>query len=53
MKQPQNPFHPGEIPQEEFLAPDGITQTAFAARLGWTRTRVNELIGVAPVWWTG
>jgi len=44
MKQPQNPFHPGEILLEEFLQPDGITQTAFAARLGWTRTRLNELI---------
>jgi addiction module HigA family antidote len=44
MKQPQNPFHPGEILLEEFLEPDGITQTAFAARLGWTRTRLNELI---------
>jgi addiction module HigA family antidote len=44
MKQPQNPFHPGEILLEEFLEPAGITQTAFAARLGWTRTRLNELI---------
>jgi addiction module HigA family antidote len=44
MRQPQNPFHPGEILLEEFLAPDGITQAAFAERLGWTRTRLNELI---------
>jgi len=44
MKQPQNPFHPGEILLEEFLEPDGITQGAFAARLGWTRTRLNALI---------
>jgi len=44
MKQPQNPFHPGEILLEEFLEPDGITQAAFAARLNWTRTRLNELI---------
>jgi addiction module HigA family antidote len=43
MKQPQNPFHPGEILLEEFLEPDRITQAAFAARLGWTRTRLNEL----------
>ena len=44
MKQPKNAFHPGEILLEEFLEPDGITQTEFARRLGWTRARLNELI---------
>ena len=44
MKQPKNPFHPGEILLEEFLEPDGITQTEFAGKLGWTRARLNELI---------
>ncbi|MEN8108935.1 MAG: HigA family addiction module antitoxin [Pseudomonadota bacterium] len=44
MKQPANPFHPGEILLEEFLQPAGITQTAFSERLGWTRARLNELI---------
>ena len=44
MKQPTNPFHPGEILLEEFLQPSGITQTAFAGQLGWTRARLNELI---------
>jgi addiction module HigA family antidote len=44
MRQPRNPFHPGEILLEEFLEPAGITQTAFAAKLGWTRARLNELI---------
>ena len=44
MRQPTNPFHPGEILQEEFLQPAGITQTAFADELGWTRARLNELI---------
>ena len=44
MKQPKNPFHPGEILLEEFLTPAGITQTAFAKKLGWTRARLNELI---------
>jgi len=29
---------------EEFLRPAGVTQTAFAERLGWTRTRLNELV---------
>ena len=38
------PIHPGEILLEEFLQPAGITQTAFANKLGWTRTRLNELI---------
>ena len=44
MKQPENPFHPGEILLEEFLQPAGITQTAFSGQLGWTRARLNELI---------
>ena len=44
MKQPHNPFHPGEILLEEFLEPAGVTQTAFARKLGWTRARLNELI---------
>ena len=44
MKQPTNPFHPGEIFLEEFLQPAGMTQTAFAKKLGWTRARLNELI---------
>jgi antitoxin HigA-1 len=44
MKQPKNPFHPGEILLEEFLKPAGITQMAFAKKLGWTRARLNELI---------
>ncbi len=43
-RQPQNPFHPGEILLEEFLQPAGITQTAMASQLGWTTTRLNELI---------
>ena len=44
MKQPANPFHPGEILLEEFLQPGGMTQTAFSEQLGWTRARLNELI---------
>ena len=42
--QPKNPFHPGEILLEEFLKPMGMTQTAFAEKIGWTRARLNELI---------
>ena len=44
MKQPRNPFHPGELLLEEFLQPAGITQTALAEQLGWTRARLNVLI---------
>jgi addiction module HigA family antidote len=43
-KQPKNPFHPGEILLEEFLQPEGVTQAAFAEKIGWTRARLNELI---------
>jgi len=43
-RQPKNPFHPGEILLEEFLEPNGVTQAAFAEKIGWTKTRVNELV---------
>ncbi len=43
-RQPKNPFHPGEILLEEFLAPKGITQAAFAENIAWTKSRLNELI---------
>ena len=29
---------------EEFLEPQGVTQAAFAEKIGWTKTRLNELI---------
>jgi addiction module HigA family antidote len=44
VKDPKNPFHPGQMLLEEFLQPMGMTQTAFAAKTGWTRARLNELI---------
>lgn len=43
-QQPKNPFYPGEILLGEFLEPGGITQAAFAERLGWTKARLNELV---------
>lgn len=43
-RQPGNPFHPGEILLEEFLEPAGMTQAALAEKLGWTTTRLNELV---------
>ena len=42
--QPGNPFHPGEMLLEEFLDPMGMSQATFANRIGWTRTRLNELV---------
>jgi len=44
VRQPKNPFHPGEILLEEFLGPMEVTQVSFAQRLGWTPARLNELI---------
>lgn len=44
VKQPKNPFHPGEILLEEFLIPLDLTQVAFAQKIGWTKARLNELI---------
>ena len=43
-KQPKNPFHPGEMLLEEFLEPMGMSQAAFAQKIGWSRARLNELI---------
>ena len=44
MRQPKNPFNPGDFLLEEFLKPAGITQAEFSKRLGWTRARLNQLI---------
>lgn len=38
------PTHPGEMLLEEFLRPLGITQSAFAIRLGVSFPRLNEVI---------
>lgn len=46
------PTHPGEMLLEEFLAPLGISQSAFAVRLGVSFPRLNEIVrgkrGVTP-----
>lgn len=46
------PTHPGEMLLEEFLKPFGISQSAFAVRLGISFPRLNEIIrqkrGVTP-----
>jgi addiction module HigA family antidote len=44
--------HPGEILNEEFLKPLGVSQNAFAAHLGWPHAKINEIIhgrrGITP-----
>ncbi len=40
----RRPTAPGEILLREFLEPLGITQTAFAHRLGITHHRLNEIL---------
>jgi len=46
------PTHPGEMLLEEFLKPFGMSQSAFAVRLGISFPRLNEIIrqkrGVTP-----
>lgn len=43
---PENriPTHPGEILQEQFLEPLGLTQVAFAEHLGVPVQRINEIV---------
>lgn len=51
---PENriPSHPGEILQEQFLVPLGLTQVALSEHLGIPVQRVNEIVrgnrGVSP-----
>ena len=40
----QPPTHPGEMLLEEFLKPLGVSQSAFAIRLGVSFPRLNEVI---------
>lgn len=44
IKEPVNPFHPGEMLYEEFILLNGWTQAYVAEELGWTRAKLNELI---------
>lgn len=38
------PVHPGEILKEEFLAPLGLSQRAFARSIDVPPNRVNEIV---------
>jgi len=46
------PTHPGDILQEEFITPYGLTQVELAKHLGVPVQRINELVrgkrGVTP-----
>ena len=44
MKKDLPPIHPGEILQEEFLAPMGITQYRLACDIGVSPRRINEIV---------
>ena len=41
---PRHPIHPGEILPAEFLSPAGVSQRQFAAKLGCTTAKLNELV---------
>jgi antitoxin HigA-1 len=51
---PENriPSHPGEILQEQFLGPLGLTQVALSEHLGIPVQRINEIVrgkrGITP-----
>lgn len=38
------PVHPGEMLLEEFLKPLGVSQSAFAVRLGVSFPRLNDIV---------
>ena len=46
------PTHPGEVLQDEFLGPLGLTQVKLAAHIGVPVQRINEIIrgkrGITP-----
>ena len=44
MKKDLPPIHPGEILQEEFLAPMGVTQYRLARDIGVSPRRINEIV---------
>ena len=44
MKKDLPPIHPGEILQEEFLAPMGVSQYRLAVDIGVSPRRINEIV---------
>lgn len=45
-KNSRAPSHPGEILLKDFLEPLCLSQKQFAEHLGWTYTRLNEIINM-------
>ncbi len=45
-KSRRTPSHPGEILLNDFLEPWRLSQKQFAEHLGWTYTRLNEIINM-------
>ncbi|MDE3224868.1 MAG: HigA family addiction module antidote protein [Nitrospirota bacterium] len=39
-----NPVHPGEVLEEEFLKPMGLSQNRLASDLGVPARRINEIV---------
>lgn len=39
-----NPVHPGEVLQEEFLKPMGLSQSRLALDIGVPPRRINEIV---------
>jgi addiction module HigA family antidote len=44
MKKELHPVHPGEVLQEEFLNPMGISQNKLAISIGVPARRINEIV---------
>lgn len=40
----REPTHPGEMFLKKFLQPLGLSQKSFSEHIGWTYTRLNEII---------
>lgn len=44
MKKKLHPIHPGEVLQEEFLKPMGLSQNRLALNIGVPARRINEIV---------
>ena len=44
MKKKLHPIHPGEVLQEEFLTPMGLSQNKLALNIGVPPRRINEIV---------
>lgn len=44
MKNKLHPIHPGEVLQEEFLKPMGLSQNRLALNIGVPARRINEIV---------